>query len=78
MPRMCFSYQPDVPPGIGTRAVAPPAPRRMPAGSCFSNMVDAPQPASAGYLHCFSYSVDAPQPGPPGLRRMPYSSCFRY
>jgi hypothetical protein len=93
MPRMCFSYQPDVPPGIGTRAVAP---RTMPAGSCFSDMVDVPQPASAGYLHCFSYSVDvpqpvsagwlscfsytadAPQPAPPGLRRMSYTTCFRY
>ena len=78
MPRMCFSYQPDLPQGIGTRAAAPPAPRRMPAGSCFSNMVDAPQPVSAGYLHCFSYSVDAPQPAPPGLHRMSFTTCFRY
>jgi len=36
---------------------------------------------------CFSYSADVPpgtgtrnavQPDPPGLRRMPTSSCFRY
>jgi hypothetical protein len=90
---MCFSYQPDVPQGIGTRAAAP---LRMPIGTCFSYTADAPQsasagylgcfsytadvppPASAGYLHCFSYSADAPQPAPPGLRRMPGSACFRY
>jgi hypothetical protein len=77
MPRMCFSYQPDLPPGIGTRA-APPAPRRMPAGTCFSDTVDVPQPASAGYLNCFSYTVDVPQPAPPGLRSMTTTCCFRY
>ena len=70
MPRMCFSYQPDLPPGIGTRAVAP---RTMSAGSCFSDMVDVPQLASAGYLHCFSYSVDVPQPVSAG-----WLSCFSY
>jgi hypothetical protein len=96
MPKMCFSYQPDLPPGIGTRAAAPPAPRRMATGTCFSYTVDAPQPASAGWLacfsytadvpqpasagwlHCFSYSVDAPQSAPPGLRKMSYTTCFRY
>jgi hypothetical protein len=87
MPRMCFSYQPDVPQGIGTRAAAPPAPHRMPAGSCFSNMVDVPQPASAGYLSCFSYSLDvtpgagngaAAPTAPPGLHRMVNTACFRY
>jgi hypothetical protein len=77
MPKMCFSYQPDLPPGIGTRAAAPPALRRMPSTCCFSYMVDAPQSASAGYLSCFSYSVDAAESAPPGLRRMPYT-CFRY
>ena len=71
MPTMCFIYQPDLPQGIGTRAAAPPALRRMPeAGPCFSYMVDVPQPVSAGWLACFSYSADAPQPAPPGLRRM--------
>ena len=79
MPKMCFSYQPDLPPEIGTHAAAPPAPRRMPeAGPCFSYSVDAPQPAQRGWLGCFSYSVDAPQSAPPGLRRMPYGTCFRY
>jgi hypothetical protein len=98
MPHMCFSYQPDLPPGIGTHAAAPPAlrdPRRMPFSCfayqvdvlqpaqrgwlhCFCYSVDAPQSAQRGWLGCFSYSVDAPQPAPPGLRRMPYSSCFRY
>jgi hypothetical protein len=78
MPKMCFSYQPDLPPGIGTRATAPPALRRMPVSGCFSDTVDVPQPASAGWLSCFSYTVDAPQPAPPGLRRMPTSICFRY
>jgi hypothetical protein len=78
MPRMCFSYEPDLPQGIGTRAAAPPAPHRMPNSCCFSSMVEVPQSASAGYLHCFSYSVDVPQPAPPGLHRMVYSACFRY
>ena len=78
MPFMCFIYQPDLPQGIGTRAAAPPAPRRMPAGSCFSNMVDAPQPVSAGWLASFSYTADAPQPAPPGLRSMVFGTCFRY
>jgi len=78
MPKMCFSYQLDLPPGIGTRAAAPPAPRRMPVGSCFSNMVDVPQPVSAGWLSCFSYTADAPQPAPPGLRSMVFGTCFRY
>ena len=78
MPKMCFSYQPDLPPGIGTRAAAPPALRRMPLTCCFSYTVDTPQSASAGYLGCFSYTADAPQPAPPGLRRMSYTTCFRY
>jgi len=78
MPKMCFSYQPDLPPGIGTRPAAPPAPHRMPNSCCFSYMVDVPQPASAGYLSCFSYSVDVPQPAPPGLHRMVNTACFRY
>jgi hypothetical protein len=74
MPRMCFIYQPDLPQGIGTRAAAPPALRTMPeAGPCFSYMVDAPQPVSAGWLACFSYSVDAPQPVSAG-----WLSCFSY
>ena len=75
MPHMCFSYQPDLPQGIGTHAAAPPAPRdprRMPFG-CFSYQADVPQPAQRGWLHCFNYSVDAPQPASAGLLH-----CFRY
>ena len=70
MPWTCFGYGADVP--------EPSVPRRMPAGSCFSNMVDAPQPVSAGWLACFSYTADAPQPAPPGLRTMVFGTCFRY
>jgi hypothetical protein len=74
MPSMCFSYQPDLPQGIGTRAAAPPAPRTMPeAGPCFSYMVDVPQPVSAGWLSCFSYTANVPQPVSAGLL-----SCFSY
>jgi hypothetical protein len=76
MPYMCFSYQPDPPPGIGTRAATPPALRRMPSGACFSYTAEVPRRMSTGT--CFSYSVDASQPTLAGLRRMPYSTCFRY
>jgi hypothetical protein len=63
----CFSYPADVPPGTSNRDVA--------------------QSAQSGYLHCFSYPADVPpgignrdaaQPAPPGLRRMPAGTCFRY
>ena len=68
----CFSYPAEVP-------------RRMPAGPCFSYPPDVPRrmPVWA----CFSYALDvAPgtgndndaQSAPSGLRRMPYSTCFRY
>jgi hypothetical protein len=48
---------------------------------------DVAQSAQSGYLHCFSYPADVPpgisnrdaaQPAPPGLRRMPAGTCFRY
>ena len=76
MPKMCFSYQPDLPPGIGGRADATPGLRQMPAGSCFSYTAEVPRRMPAG--PCFSYSADAPQSAPPGLRRMPSTTCFRY
>jgi len=85
MSKLCFSYQPDLPPGIGIRAVAPPAPRRMPAGPCFSYPAEVPRRMPVA--GCFSYSLDVPPgagnghaapPGPPGLRRMTYTTCFRY
>jgi len=44
MPRMCFSFQSDLPPGIESRAVAPPGLRRMPAGACFSYPSSVPVP----------------------------------
>jgi hypothetical protein len=85
MSKLCFGYQPDLPPGIGTRGVVPPALRRMPSGPCFSYQADVPHRMSTGT--CFSYSPGAP-PGtgngnaapsaPPGLRSMTYSTCFRY
>ena len=43
MPKICFSYQPDLPPGIGTRAAAPPALRGMPLTCCFSYTADMPR-----------------------------------
>jgi hypothetical protein len=92
MPKMCFSYQPDLPPGTGRRAAAPPGLRRMPeagpcfsypadvlrmpVGGCFSYTADVPRRMPAG--PCFSYSADAPLSAPPGLRRMPSGTCFRY
>jgi hypothetical protein len=52
-----FSYPADVPPGIGNRPSAQPAPpglRRMPTTCCFKY---------AGDMHpCFSYPADV-QPG---------------
>jgi len=75
MPQMCFSYQPDLPPGSGIRADAPPALRQMPAGPCFSYSAAAPR---RGWLSCFSYSADAPQLAAPGPNRKSYTACFRY
>jgi hypothetical protein len=75
MPNICFSYQPDLPPGIETRNVAPPALRRMPAGPCFSYPADVPRSMP---VSCFSYSAGTPRPAPPGLHKMAYTTCFRY
>ena len=87
MPRMCFSYQSDLPPGIESRAVAPPGLRRMPAGACFSYPSSVPVPlCRMPFGSCFNYladvrpgttSRDTTPPVPPSLRRMP-SMCFRY
>jgi hypothetical protein len=91
MPIMCFSYQPDLPPGNGARAVAPPDPHRMitshcfsysadlsgmSTGTCFSYTTEVPRRMPAG--PCFSYPANAPQSALPGLRTMTYSTCFRY
>ena len=73
MPSMCFSY----PAGINSHE-----PRRMPA-ICFT-YTEAPRSMP---FSCFSYSADMPlvirnpgaaQQAPPGLRRMPGGTCFRY
>ena len=86
MPKMCFSYQPDLPQGIGTRGVVPPSlrdPHRMPA-ACFSYTADM-SPGAGGT--CFSYTADVPprparrdaaEPLPSGLRSMTFGTCFRY
>ncbi len=77
MPYPCFSYPADLPPGAGKRDAAHASPRDPQIGyPCFS------------YPHmCFSYPSDAPlgvrnpdaaQLPLPGLRRMPFGSCFRY
>jgi hypothetical protein len=76
MSKICFSYQPDLPPDIESRAVAPPGLRRMPGGSCFSDTADMPRRMPVG--GCFSYSADAPQLTAFGLNRKTNSACFRY
>jgi hypothetical protein len=76
MSKLCFSYQPDMPSGIGARTVAPPGLRRMPeAGPCFSY--------PAGVLRrmplpCFSYSADGIQLAALGPNRKAFTTCFRY
>ena len=90
MPAACFSYQPDVPPGIGHRNAAQPALPGLggigypyvsyPSGPCFSYPADVPRRMP---LSGFSYSAEVP-PGArnrntvPGLRRMPVFPCFSY
>jgi len=78
MSKLCFSFPVDAPPGNGPRHAVPPAlrdPLKMPY-SCYSYS-----------KLCFSYPDDTPRgdgnpgaaPPPwPGLRRMPFGSCFRY
>ena len=76
MSKLCFSYQSDLPLGIGTRGIALPALRRMPeAGPCFSYTTDVPR---RGWLACFSYSADAPQLASPGQNKKSFTTCFRY
>ena len=90
MPATCFSYQADVPPGIGNRNAAQPALPGLggigypcfsyPSGPCFSYPADVPRRMP---FSCFSYSVDAPlgvrnRNTMPGLRRMPVLPCFSY
>jgi hypothetical protein len=75
MPKMCFSYQPDLPPGIESRAVAPPGLRRMPVGPCFSYTADVPR---RGWLSCFSYSADGLQLAASEPSRKAFTTCFRY
>ena len=76
MPKMCFSYPADVPPGAGKRGAGQVSPGDPQIGyPCFSYS-----------KLCFSYPSDASlrvrdrdaaQPPLPGLRRMP-QMCFRY
>jgi len=81
MPKMCFSYPVDVPPGTRTRNAA----QSAQSGwlNCISYPADVPRSMP---FTCFSYSADVPQGGGnsdaaqsdvPGLRRMP-NMCFRY
>jgi hypothetical protein len=90
MPAMCFSYPPDMRPGIGNRNIAQPDlrnPRMMPI-MCFRYEADAPRRMPLSCLSypqmCFGYPADVPlgnrdaaQPALPGLRSMPFT-CFRY
>lgn len=72
MPLSCYSY-PARTPGRDAARAARRDLRRMPA-SCYSYP-----------MMCFSYPESTPQGGgspiadrpPPGLRRMPFGSCFR-
>ncbi len=75
MPQICFSYSPDVPPGIRDRDAAQRAAR---------NLRRMPMPGNPS--GCFSYPADvlpgikdrdAAQRAARDLRRMP-GSCFRY
>jgi len=71
MPLICFSYQPDLPQGIGTRGVVPPSLRdqRLMPFACFSYTADVP-PRPARH--------DAAEPLPSGLRSMTFGTCFGY
>jgi len=84
----CFSYPADVPPGIGNRPAAQPAPPGLrwmstTSSTCFKYPAGMPRSMSFSGL---GHSADVPpatkvpdaaQPALPGLRRMP-NMCFRY
>jgi hypothetical protein len=66
MPAMCFSYPPDIRPGIGKRNIAQPDlrnPRMMPI-MCFRYEADAPRRMPLSCLSypqmCFGYPADVP------------------
>jgi hypothetical protein len=82
MPKMCFSYPADVPPGTRIRNTAQSAhpgylgcfsyPAAGPPGTSTRN---AAQSVQYGLLHCFSYPADVP---PDPCQMTTSSSCFRY
>jgi hypothetical protein len=76
MPWSCFSYSADVP--------TPSRTRKMTGSARFSYPVDMNRMVNTA---CFSYPADVPsgprkhdvaEPLLPGLRNMPFGSCFRY
>jgi len=76
MPLICFGYSSDTP--------ATPDPRQMVNTACFGYPPGAGRHTGSS---CFSYPADVrpgagkhdvAEPVPPGLRRMPTTSCFRY
>lgn len=77
MPITCYSYPADVPPGSGNDE-AMQAVRR--------GLRKMPNPCYSYPNMCFSYPDDAPWAAPgrdagpalPGLRGMPFGTCFRY
>ena len=71
MPKMCFSY----PPEIGNRSVVRPV---RDSKLCFSYQADAVQPPPESKL-CFSYQADAVQPPPESKLCFSYvtTHCFR-
>jgi hypothetical protein len=79
MSKLCFSFPADAASAIEIRGAT-----QSGAYACFSDQADVPLSMPS---MCFSYSVDASRgagnreagpPVPPGLRRMPFGSCFRY
>ena len=76
----CFSYPADVPPGTGTRDAAQSA--QCGYLNCFSYPADVPpgtgtRDAARPSPACSTASAIQADV-PPGLRRMPGGTCFRY
>jgi hypothetical protein len=71
MPKMCFSY----PPEIGNREAVPPV---RDSKLCFSYQASAVQPPPDSKI-CFSYQANAVQPPPDSKLCFSYvtSHCFR-
>jgi hypothetical protein len=78
MPFTCYSYPGDVPPDNANRDASQAARRHL---------REMPNPCYSYPNMCFGYPDDAPwgtpshdavSPALPGLRGMPFGTCFRY